>query len=1018
MAARVSDTPHISLVSVHPRSKWPPALRGECSWRSLPAGKLVAALLVIVLLGGGGEVRAQFDFSDEPLLSQPVSDRDVDLRGRWVRQWRDDAGDAVLLFDGGFELNFAGRRLSSESAVVWIRPHVSAERGRNVGRTYQELTVYLSGRAEVREPAGTVTTDTVLLVRGLRTFGRVVKLQQAYAPEPLTDSPLYAQAVRDRAALAAAAGDPGRAPDVFRPDDPGLAVREPSRVIRYRLPNIEPALTPGDTPQRVFVATGGVYFAQDGGPNAPLLEIRADHAVVFPAAGSGALVGAALSAPLDDNAAPADTPPVPPVRDGVPDAPGALLGLGAAGDSRGQIEVVYLEGDVVLSLGDRFIRAERLVYDFARSRALILDAVFRAELPDRGIPLYLRAAELRQLSATEFSAENARVSTSEFYTPTYHIGAEHVYLRDATERDAEGRATGPLAAEYEMRDTTVNIDGQPIFWWPYSKGRLEATETMLRRIRTGYSSDRGYEFQSAWFLYNLLGVTAPEGYDATLLLDYFSERGPGVGMDFDYETPDYYGLVRTYFIHDQGEDSLGPARRDERVPSSPTRGRALFRHRHYLPYDWELTLEGSYVSDPNFLEEYRRSEWFEGKEQETAIYLKRAKGNEALTFLSNWRLNDFQTQTEHLPEAAYRRIGDTFLNPLVLYHESRIGMVRWRPDERHDIRERLLGRPRPSDATFRVDARQEAELPLKLGALNLVPFASVRGTFWDGQDNGQATSWRGLAAYGIRGSTSFSRVYEEVESELLDIHRLRHIIKPDFAVWWGHSNTRSELYTPFDYGIETIDGFYGMMLGLRQVWQTQRGLPGDRRTVDLLTLNLEFGLFGDTDGREDFSNGYANPFRPENSRTRNYFAGDLMYRLSDSTAFLYDFNFDLNDRSFDRHNASFVVERSPRLAYIFGTRYAGDVELAAVGGGWNYKISEKHLTTTRAWWDVNEGALGEVSITYVRKLPRWYVGVSFEYENVDNDFSVSFSLWPEGVPEWAIGSRRYTSLTESTGIRP
>jgi hypothetical protein len=694
-----------------------------------------------------------------------------------------------------------------------------------------------------------------------------------------------------------------------------------------------------------------------------------------------------------------------------------VFGVGQAG-KQSRVRAVYLEGDVVLSLGNRFVRADRLYYDFERDRALILDGVFRADIPVREIPLYVRAAEIRQLSAREFSAKHARVTTSEFYTPSYHVGADKVYVRDLTRRDSAGRATGPVAGAYEMHSATLNVGGLPLAWWPYSQGRLESSETLLRRITSGYSSKRGYEFESAWYLFNLLGIQPPEGVDATLLLDYYSRRGPAVGINVDYTREKYYGLLRSYFLYDNGKDTLGAYRKQFEEPSTDTRGRILWRHRHYLPYDWEATIEVAYVSDANYLEEWEKHEWFQGKEQETALYLKRAKGVEAITLLANWRMLDFLTQTEHLPELTYRRIGDSFFDPLVLYHESRVGEVRYLPDDRHEIQHWEFTNQSRTDLTFRADAREEAELPLKLGPFNLVPFTSVRGTYWDGQPLEEGTFWRGLGVYGVRGGTSFSRVYNDVNSELFDIHRIRHIVKPEYALWWAGGSTRSQLITPFDYGIETIDPFYGMMLGVRQTWQTKRGAEDLRRTVDLLTLNLELGVFGNTEGRQDISNGYANPLRPENSRTRNYFAGDLAYRLSDTTSFLYDFNFDLNDRSFDRHDFAIAVERDPRLAYVLGSRYAGDIQMSLVGGGWNYRLNEKHLTAFRAWWDVDTGRVGEVTLSYVRRLPRWYVGISLQYDNVSDDTSVMFSLWPEGIPEWTLGSRRFTGLATSTGIRP
>ena len=758
-----------------------------------------------------------------------------------------------------------------------------------------------------------------------------------------------------------------------------------------------------------------MYFAREGGPDRPTIEILADSAVVFPGERfTGALLGREAEGDASQAATrPAPPEPPPPTEAAEPPGPGLeLRGLERS------VRAVYLEGDVVLSLGTSFVRASRLYYDFEQDRALILDAVFRADIPDRNIPLYVRADEIRQLSAREFAAENARVTTSEFYTPHYHVGAERVYLRDLTQRDAGGQTVGKVTGEYELRNPALRVENVPLLWWPYAKGRFEASETGLRRFRTGYSGDFGVEVETAWHFFNLLGLREPEGFDTTWKLDYFSERGPATGIDVDYERPTHFGLFRSYYIHDDGEDNLGPLRRHEEEPPTNDRGRVLWRHRHYLPHDWEATFEISYISDANFLEEYEPSELFEGKDQETAIYLKRAGEVDAITLLANWRLLDFFTQTEHLPELTYYRLGDTFASPLVLYHESRVGNVRYRLDDRHVLESRRFSNQGSTDLTFRADAREEVELPLKLGPLNVVPFASFRGSYWDGQPLDEGGLWRGLGVYGVRGSTVFSRVFDDIESELLDIHRIRHIVRPDFAAWWSHGTTRSELLSPFDYGIETIDDFYGATFGLRQTWQTKRGAKEQQRTVDLLTFDLEVGFFGDADGRQQDSNGWANPLRPENSWTRNYFAGQTIYRLSDTTSLLYDFNVDLDDWANDRQNVSLAVERLPRLAYIVGYRHAGDIDLDLIGGGWNYKLSEKHITTVRCWFDADRGDLGEIATAYVRKLPRWYVALNFEYQRVDDDFTVSLSVWPEGIPEWTLGSRRFTGLSTTTGIRP
>jgi hypothetical protein len=950
-------------------------------------------------------------------LPDAISSHDVEMRARYVRQWRAEDGTHVLMFTGGFRLNMGRRQLSANDAVVWI----TSEHSEPDGRPYYDLTVYLSESAEVREPAGTITQDDVLLVSNLRTYGRVIKHHDAHSPEVMDDAPLYRRALRDRARVEAAlAAPPEEIPgvEVTRPEEVGPEREGPGRMLRWQLANVDAAETPDG--EIVQVATGGVYFSQSGGPDSPVLEIWAQNAVVFPAEGvAEAILGTETETEAPETQPARERESRPGERSAPSDGRAqeerpAEGTFGAPPEMARRIRGVYLEGDVVLSLGDRFVRANRIYYDFERNRALMLDAVLRADIPQRNIPLYVRAAEVRQLSGREFAARDARVSTSEFYVPHYHVGADRVYIQDRTVRGASGRPAAEIAATYELHDSTLNVGGVPIAWWPYSRGDFETSETLIRRFRTAYSDDFGVSVETAWYLFNLLGLPEPDGFDATLHFDYFSERGPAVGVDADYEREDYFGLLRTYYIYDEGEDNLGPLR--DNTPDDKNRGRVLWRHRHYLPNDWELTVETAYASDPGFLEEYEKSEWFEGKEQETAVYLKRARDTEAITLLANWRLLDFVTQTEHLPDITYRRIGDTWLDPIVLYHESRLGAVRYRPDDRHLFDERRFSNDGLTDVTFRTGLREEAELPIKLPGLNIVPFATGRGDYWDGQPLGSGGLWRGMGIYGVRGGAYLSRVYDGIESELFDIHRIRHVVRPHFVAWYANSNARSAIITPFDEGIETVDDFYGAMVGLRQVWQTKRGGEGQQRTVDLLTFDLEAGFFGDQ--QHERSNGYANLIRPEDSRTRNYLSGDLIYRMSDTTSLLYEFNVDVNDWSFDRHNVSLAVERLPRLAYVVGWRHAGDIDLNLAGGGWNYKLNEKHITAFRIWYDVDRGELGEIALAYVRKLPRWYFSINFEVDEVFDDVTVSVSLWPEGIPEWTLGSRRFTGLATTTGIKP
>jgi hypothetical protein len=261
------------------------------------------------------------------------------------------------------------------------------------------------------------------------------------------------------------------------------------------------------------------------------------------------------------------------------------------------------------------------------------------------------------------------------------------------------------------------------------------------------------------------------------------------------------------------------------------------------------------------------------------------------------------------------------------------------------------------------------------------------------------------------------RVVPDMRSQLLDIDGIRHIIKGDVTAWVAGSNVSSEDLFPFTSSVEDIDEIGGLTVGLRQRWQTRRGGPARRRTVDVVTLDLELGVFDDAQSAE-ITNGFASYSRPENSISRNYVNAAVNYRINDATALLSEANFDLNDKELDVFNLSLAVERDPRFSYLVAYRYIEEIDSSLLVFGANYRISEKHTLAMRESFDLDRGKTQEFTLGFIRKFPRWYVGLTVDLNEADDDFGISLSAWPEGLRRAALGSRRFTGLARSTGIRP
>ncbi|MHC5110021.1 MAG: LPS assembly protein LptD [Planctomycetota bacterium] len=965
----------------------------------------ILALSVAALLAGIGAALGQgpYPIADnvtDSLTPSGISELDIKLDGDLVYLFEAEDSSNVAHFLGGFTLR-QGKHghdlLTAREAVVWISENEYE------GTAYRHLDILLWRDALINETGGTLTSGPALFVT-LNTAGAVELGADDLAYQSSAQQDVYRNGYAIREALA-------RADMLDENVDSSLRVLDTTGLsIRGKRPKVKPPVvfqSPGELSthrigeRELITVIGGAYLSRGDPKGDEYLEIRADSVVVY------------LPAPESES----DDAEVGNVRRGRrgPD-PNQQLMAGATGER--EVEGVYLEGDVRMQQGTIQVRTDRLYYDFQQERAMIIDAVMHTTLQGRDIPIYLRASEVRQLSPTEFTAKDAMVSTSEFHTPHYHIGAKHVQLINRSPMEPTGESGTVQAGTFALRDATFNLNNVPILWWPLLRGDLDATQSAVRRISMGYSDDFGAEIETSWHLFNVLGLEKPDGFDGSLELDYYSERGPAAGVNVEYERENYFGEIKTYFMHDDGEDNLG--RRRTEPSRSDWRGRALLRHRQYLSDDWQVSFELSYISDEGFLEEYFEKEFDNDKEQETLVYLKKQRDNWAFTATAQTRIMDFTTQTERFPDTGFFLAGESLGGVANLYSENRAGFVRYRTKD--PLLEELLftDRPDSSGKVGRADSRQELTFPFDIGDLRLVPFTAVRGTAYDDTpDDGGVGRLFGSA--GVRGSLYFSKTYPNVCSQMFDINGVRHVIKTDFVGWVSDTNYDTDEMFPFDSTVggevvESIEGTSGVQVGVRQRWQTKRGEGENRRTVDFVTLDVELGAFDSATGQYT-TNGYTSFSRPENSIAHNYVNTATVWRINDRTAFLSEMNYDMNDGEIDILNFSLAVERTPRFSYLVGYRFIEESDSNILALDLNYRLTEKHTFAMRELFDLQSGRTLDFTVGIIRKFPRWYGALAFEFDDARDDLGVSVSFWPEGLPNAAIGSKRFTGLATSTRLK-
>lgn len=541
----------------------------------------------------------------------------------------------------------------------------------------------------------------------------------------------------------------------------------------------------------------------------------------------------------------------------------------------------------------------------------------------------------------------------------------------------------------------------------------------------------------------------------TVSNDYLSERGPAGGTNFRYEREGlfgvpgpYRGVLDAWGIYDTGRDNLGEDRRSV-APEQKFRGRILGQHRHYLPDGFQLSGELGLISDRNFLEQYYEQEWDQEKDQITGIELKRYLDNRSWNVNADVRLNDFFTQTQWLPRLDHYWLGQSLFDRLTWYEHSHAGLASIKTARLStDPADPMLPLPWELDSTgvpysdqegLRAGTRQEIDFPLVLGPVKFVPYALGDATFW-AEDRDAEDVTRLYGQLGLRASMPMWRADPAVQSVLLNLNGLAHKVVFDAELSWADANrdlSRFPLYDPLDddsqeafrrrffvpsgtfsgvspvfaerfderlYALRTgmqgwvtapsleiADDLVVTRLGVRQRWQTKRGLPGQQRIIDWVTLDIEGTLFPKP-GRDNFG---------ETVGLLNY---DFSWHVGDRLTMLSDGFVDVFDQGLRTVSVGGLLSR-PEVGNVYlGYRsIEGPITSNIVSGSVSYRMSEKWIATAGATVDFGPtGNIGQ-TVSFTRIGESALIRLGFNVDASRGSLGAVFSVEPRFLPSSRLG---------------
>ena len=616
-------------------------------------------------------------------------------------------------------------------------------------------------------------------------------------------------------------------------------------------------------------------------------------------------------------------------------------------------------------------------------------------------------------------------------------------------------ATGEPIANHDFlaksRNNFIYAGGFPVFYWPVMSTTLQKPSYYLDRIRIKNDRVFGTQTMVDLDMFQLLGRNdVPRNTKWILSADAFSQRGFGLGSSVQYERESFLrlpgpstGQLDVWGMGENGLDNLGADRRTL-VPEKDFRGRVWWQHRQQLPGDLQWTAEVGLISDRNFLEQYYEREWDEFKDQTTGTEIKRYIENRSWSVTADLRINDFFTQTNWLPRYDHFWLGQSLLmDRLTWYEHTHVGYAQLKaasvPTDPVDAAKfDLMAGEEASVSGIRAATRHEIDLPLQLGPVKAVPYVLGEVAFYGEDVNGDDAT-RSYAQVGMRASLPMWQRRPNVRSKLLNVNGVAHKVVFQADLFWADASENLERFPRYDaldddsiehfrrrfffdtfggipgtniarafderfYALRTnlqgdvtaasadiVDDMAQARLGVHQRWQTKRGLAGQERTVDWITLDLE-GVIFPKPGRDNYS---------QELGLLNY---DFRWHLGDRFTVLSDGFADCFGEGLRTISLGGILSRPERGSLYLGMQIlGGPIDSKLLHGALSYRMSDKWIGIASTSFDFGPtGNIGQsLAVTRIGESALVRIGMNID-ESRDN-VGIHFAIEPRFMPSNRLG---------------
>jgi LPS transport system D len=705
----------------------------------------------------------------------------------------------------------------------------------------------------------------------------------------------------------------------------------------------------------------------------------------------------------------------------------------------GQIEGIYLEGGVFAGDDQWSVRSPRMYIDVVNNKALMLDAVFWATDQKTAMPLYVRAESVRQTAADEFRADKAKISNTAFFEPDLTIGISDIKVnvvknQEQNEESEGGFADSDLGSTVlvDGKNVTLNAGSIPVLWLPGFKG--DPSSFPLREIKVEDSNRSGTAFKTRWNAISLLKIDAPPGVDADLDLDFYGDRGLGIGVESDWRTEQHRGGLFSYLlINDNGTDVTPSGQRLTR--DGENRGIFAFYDIWEFTNNWTLVTELSYISDEAFVPALFEDLGRETEDFRNRLQLERRGERSYFALEISSTVNDFIVpehllqspgyQVSRLPEARFVSLSRDLLpeyQPGLLTYsfEARAGLLKLSFSEvdaksygfttdsladdafgttaSESLGDKFRAMGLDESTVGRLDTRHELTARFDLGPIRVLPFAVGRVTAYDTSFSSfspeQGDEVRYWGGGGVTLATTIQKVNNNIDNRFFDIHRLRHIVEPSITIWGSDSNFDQTDLPIYDDEVEGVVEGTMIRAAVDQTWQTKRGGVGRWRDVDVLKLRSEYVWSSEEAGKSEIPDYFSS--RPELSNPGEYIGTSAVWQPTEVLAVAGEMVYDLDRSRTARASIGTIIDHSPSFRTSLEYREVRPINARFASLAARYRLTDKYSLNTSLNYNFDVGDFQTFYAQVLRRFQIGSLGATVRYDNIRGETSIGFVFRPSG----------------------